>query len=188
MRAVAPLACLHAKKGAAVCFFSQLTNCSSCHLLAAGTVSGREPFTNYRFHNIGIPVNETVRSLNGSEPGFRDRGLVAHPAVDDSAALGKFKVPSLRNVAVTAPYMHNGVFRKLETAIHFYNQFVVDNASTRINPETNAPWGIPEVAATIDRELLSEGQPLDPQRIGALVAFLRTLHRSAVSSIYCRRK
>ena len=35
--------------------------------------------------------------------------------------VGKFKTPSLRNIAVTAPYMHNGMFQTLEEVIEFYN-------------------------------------------------------------------
>ena len=36
--------------------------------------------------------------------------------------VGKFKVPGLRNVAVTAPYMHNGAFKSLEDVMDFYNK------------------------------------------------------------------
>ena len=88
---------------------------------------------------------------------------------------GKFKVPSLRNVAVTAPYMHNGVFKKLETAVHYYNQFIVNNRSTRTNPETGRAWAAPEVNENLSRELLRQGQPMDQQRLDAIVAFLKTL-------------
>lgn len=154
-------------------FFSTLTNCSSCHVLATTTLNAREPFTSYRYFNIGIPANAALRARSGHAA--PDRGLRANPLVTDDRQAGKFRVPSLRNVAVTAPYMHNGVFRELATAISFYNQYLVDNATTAINPETGATWGLPETPATIDRELLRGGQPLDQQRIGALIAFLRTL-------------
>jgi cytochrome c peroxidase len=88
---------------------------------------------------------------------------------------GKFRVPSLRNVAVTAPYMHNGVFKKLETAILFYDKYLVSNRQSESNPETGEPWGDPEVADTIDLDLLQQGQPITEDRARALVAFLRTL-------------
>lgn len=62
---------------------------------------------------------------------FRNIGLFDGKAFNDSgrititgnaADLGRFKVSPLRNVAVTAPYMHNGMFRTLEEVIDFYNE------------------------------------------------------------------
>ena len=50
-----------------------------------------------------------------------------------------------------------------------------DSQQSQTNPETGAPWGEPEVPATIDFELLNEGQPIDQTRVQALVAFLETL-------------
>ncbi|MGR8919428.1 MAG: methylamine utilization protein MauG, partial [Gammaproteobacteria bacterium] len=80
-----------------------------------------------------------------------------------------------RNIAVTAPYMHNGVFERLETALFFYNQYLVRNAEVGINPETGAPWGPPENPQNIAHELLEGGHPMDAERIETLIAFLRTL-------------
>ncbi|ASZ09950.1 cytochrome-c peroxidase [Chitinophaga pendula] len=76
-------------------------NCSTCH-------SG-EDFTADRFKNIGL--------YNGKE--LRDAGR--YGVTKDSAHMGFFKVPGLRNVAVTAPYMHNGMFRTLREVIEYYN-------------------------------------------------------------------
>jgi cytochrome c peroxidase len=42
--------------------------------------------------------------------------------------VGRFKVPTLRNVAITSPYFHNGVTRTLKEAVHFYNARDVDPA------------------------------------------------------------
>ncbi len=156
-------------------FFSQLANCSSCHLLNTANVTGNEVFTNYRYHNIGVPENPKARALAAASVEFPDLGLFQHPDINDAAEKGKFKVPSLRNVAVTAPYMHNGVFKNLKTAVHFYNQFIVNNQSTRTNPETNKPWRPPEIKDNISHELLRQGQPMDEQRLDAIVAFLKTL-------------
>jgi len=157
-------------------FFSQLTNCSSCHVLDPhGSHSTREPFTNYGYHNIGVPPNEALLLRNHRGTGYRDLGLLRNPNIEDAAQAGKFRVPTLRNVAVTGPYMHNGVFTKLSTAIHFYSQYTVHNHGTLTNPETGASWPEPEVPATIDLDLLEQGQPLDADRIAVLEAFLRTL-------------
>ena len=68
--------------------------------------------------NIGVPVNESLRSFNGITA--LDEGLLKNPAVTEDSEKGKFKVPTLRNIAVTAPYMHNGIFNELETVIRFY--------------------------------------------------------------------
>lgn len=77
-------------------------NCSNCH-------SG-EDFTADRFKNIGLYNGTTLKDAG--------RFDITH----DSAQLGFFKVPSLRNVAVTAPYMHNGMFRTLREVIDYYNK------------------------------------------------------------------
>ena len=156
-------------------FFSQLANCSSCHLLNTANVTSNEVFTNYRYHNIGVPENTDARALAAKSVQFPDLGLFEHPDINDESKRGKFKVPSLRNVAVTAPYMHNGVFKNLKTAVHFYNQFIVNNQSTRTNPETKKQWRPPEVGENISRDLLRQGQPMDEQRVDAIVAFLKTL-------------
>ncbi len=158
-----------------VLFFSQIINCSSCHLLDTREFSPREVFSNHRYHNIGVPTNMQVREKNGIDVSHRDLGLLQNPAVDDPAMAGKFRVPSLRNVAVTGPYMHNGVFQDLRTAVLFYNRFTMGNPKSQTNPETGARWRAPEVAATVDLELLREGQPLAENHVVALVAFLRAL-------------
>jgi cytochrome c peroxidase len=158
-----------------VLFFSQIINCSSCHLLDTREFSPHEVFSNHRYHNIGVPTNKQVREKNGIAVSHRDLGLLQNPAVDDPAMAGKFRVPSLRNVAVTGPYMHNGVFQDLRTAILFYNRFTLSNSKSQINPETGVRWRAPEVAETVDLELLREGQPLAENHVVALVAFLRAL-------------
>lgn len=159
-----------------VLFFSQqFTNCNKCHQLQPSQVSQAETFSNYRFHNIGIPANAAARAVNGKEPGFIDRGLLDHPGVDDPAEEGKYKVPTLRNVAVTGPYMHNGVFKDLRTTVVFYNKYNTKKASGQINPETGKPWAPPEVDANLSLEELEHGPALDDKRIDAIVAFLKTL-------------
>lgn len=80
-------------------FFSSRTNCSSCH--------GGFNFTNYSFENNGL---DSIYADNGR---FR--------LTNDSADEALFKVPSLRNVGFTAPYMHDGRFSTLEAVIEHYN-------------------------------------------------------------------
>jgi cytochrome c peroxidase len=156
-------------------FFSDLINCNSCHLVNLSPLYRRETFTNYRYHNIGTPTNIPVRKKNGVDINYRDQGLLENPLVDDPSQAGKFKVPTLRNISVSAPYMHNGVFNELRTVMLFYSQYMVSNEENQMNPETGKPWGKPEVEENIDLKLLRQRQPLDSYHITALLAFLDTL-------------
>lgn len=76
-------------------------NCANCH-------SG-EDFTADRYKNIGLYDGRTL-----TDPG-------RFGIVRDSSYLGHFKVPGLRNVAITPPYMHNGMFKTLRDVIQYYN-------------------------------------------------------------------
>jgi len=157
-------------------FFSDLSNCSQCHLNETGRLSPRETFTSHRYYNIGVPANDAVRQARGLDDGYRDTGLGGRTDLTDAAdQTGRFRVPTLRNVAVTAPYMHNGVFGSLEAAVAFYGKYTLTNRPAQTNPETGAPWGLPEVAEHVETTILRSGQPLDAQRVGHLVAFLKTL-------------
>lgn len=69
---------------------------------------------------------------------FRNNGLSINPAVDDKGRynilenlddLYKFKVPSLRNVGITQPFMHDGRFTTLEAVLNFYDSGIVDNGN-----------------------------------------------------------
>lgn len=158
-------------------FFSPLTNCSNCHVLDKTATARREPFTSFQYFNIGLPPNAEVRAVNGHtaiDRGLRDNAEIHDDVLADELA-GKFRAPTLRNVAVTGPYMHNGIFRDLGTVLLFYNQYLAINEQNLTNPETGRGWGAPEVPETIDRDRLGTGLPLDDARIEALTAFLRAL-------------
>lgn len=86
-----------AQRRGLVLFRSAATRCFECH--AAPT------FATNTFRVVGVPDND---------PG---RGGVA-----EDAPVGAFKVPTLRNIALTAPYMHNGSFATLEEVVEFYAQ------------------------------------------------------------------
>lgn len=81
-------------------FFSEKTNCSQCH-------SGFN-FTNYSFEN------------NGLYEEYEDVGRFRFTGSDED--LAKFKIPSLRNVDLSAPYMHDGSIQTLEQVVEHYNQ------------------------------------------------------------------
>ncbi len=161
--------------GMTLFFSQQFTNCNICHQLKKIPASEKETFSNYEYHNIGVPVNTALRNVNGKGNDFIDHGLLENTVVTDQQHDGKFKVPTLRNSAVTAPYMHNGVFQELKTVILFYDKYNSKRKKRRINPETKKPWGKPEVTETIALKELETGPALDNKRINALVAFLKTL-------------
>ncbi|QUX96024.1 methylamine utilization protein MauG [Marinomonas sp. CT5] len=156
--------------GKTLFFSQQFTNCNSCHQLHKSPLHSQETFTNYEFRNIGVPANPDLMAQNGNK---KDLGLLDNPSIDDPKQAGKFKVPSLRNVAVTGPYMHNGVFKDLRTVVLFYDKY--NNPKRTINPETGKPWAKPEVAENIDLVELQKGPALPDQRVDAIVAFLKTL-------------
>lgn len=163
--------------GRTLFFSTQFASCSLCHDLKGndGTYE-TSTFTSHKYFNIGVPANPEVRRMNGSKPGYVDIGLAANPMVHgDPAERGKFKVPSLRNVAVTGPYMHNGVFKDLRTVVLFYNKYNSIKKSRQINPETGQLWAPPEIADNVAMKELTTGPGLDDKRIDALVAFLKTL-------------
>lgn len=163
------------KLGETLFFSQQFTNCNQCHQLKRLPGQALETFTNYQYHNIGVPVNAAVRKAAGKGDDFVDHGLLDNPLIDDVKQDGKFKVPTLRNVAVTGPFMHNGVFQDLKTVVLFYDKYNSRKKIRQINPETNAPWSEPEVAQNISLDKLTIGKALSDQRIDALVAFMQTL-------------
>lgn len=82
-------------------FLSPKTHCFDCHYTP--------DFTADEFKNIGL--------FNGQSLNDSGRYLITHKPQD----IGKFKVPGLRNVSVTAPYMHNGMFKTLKEVIEYYD-------------------------------------------------------------------
>lgn len=89
-----------AKRGQQI--FNVKGKCFDCHF--------GPDFTVDLFRNIGL--------YNGKE--LNDVGRFA--ITKDSADIGKFKTPGLRNIAVTSPYMHNGMFKTLTEVIDYYNE------------------------------------------------------------------
>ena len=146
-------------------FFSEFASCPICHQLH-GTGDPinrfRETFTGYEYHNVGTPAR-------AGQPA--DLGRALADAVDE--ARGLFKVPTLRNIAVTEPYMHNGVFRDLRTVVEFYDKFVNEQRTT--NPETGLAWAPAGVPDTVNESVLRVAQPMTDFEVEAMVCFLRTL-------------
>lgn len=152
--------------GKALFFSKEFTNCATCHQLKTNS-HPKETFASYEYHNIGVPSTRTIKSKGKPDKGLFDN---TKKTID----IGKFKTPTLRNVAVTEPYMHNGIFQDLSTVVKFYDKFLVGSIHT-LNPETNKPWKAAEFPATISLKELEEGRKMNGLRIEAMVCFLRTL-------------
>jgi cytochrome c peroxidase len=119
-------------------FVGDKAKCFDCHR--------QEDFTTDEFKNIGL--------YDGKE--LNDAGL--YSITKKETDKGKFKTPGLRNIAVTAPYMHNGMFKTLEGVVEYYN-----------NPKTLVPNSI-----NID-DALKKPLGLTEREKKDLVAFLKTL-------------
>ena len=164
--------------GRTLFFSNNNTNCASCHMLKTEDAL-QETFSNYQYHNIGVPQNKTLMEKNVVDPNtFVDHGLLQNPEIKKLPNAkqydGKIKVPTLRNIAITAPYMHNGVFQDLKTVVKFYDKYT--NKENTINPETGKVWDKPEVEiAQDDMKLLTVGKPLSDRKVEALVAFMKLL-------------
>lgn len=158
--------------GYALFFSNNNTNCASCHTLnSTSEASTHEMFSNYKFENIGTPRNLEALQARDGNTDTRDKGLGSF--LEDETHDGKIKVPSLRNVAVTAPYMNNGVFKELRTVLEFYDHLGVGSRPN--NPETNEPWSEADYNATINHTLLQQTKELTDAKIDSLEAFLKTL-------------
>jgi cytochrome c peroxidase len=165
-----------AKRGFAL--FDGKAACSTCHLIGKKSAI----FTDQKRHNTGIGYAESMlkapekqsvqvapgvfidvdrqnlKGLNTDKP--NDLGY--YEISQNPADRWAYKTPSLRNVALTAPYMHNGSLANLEDVVRFYNQggIASDNLSSLVKPLN-----------------LSDSEATD------LVAFLKALTGSNVDAL-----
>lgn len=119
-------------------FMSDRAKCFDCHF--------SPDFTGDEFKNIGLY----------DERKYTDKGR--YEVTKNPDDMGKFKVPGLRNVAVTAPYMHDGSFKTLEEVVEYYSDIY-----TVVNKPLN-------LDTTLIKPIL-----FTPQEKKDLVAFLRSL-------------
>ena len=159
--------------------FNGKGNCAACHTSEATRNKNGELmlplFTDFTYDNIGLPRN--VKIPNNPEPnlglGGRSDIAVKDPEGNE---IGKHKVMTLRNIALTPPYGHNGVLESLEQVVHFYNSrdilgTVRDNTDPRFG---KSGWPQPEVLQNMNNSELGN-LGLSPEEEKAIVAFLKTL-------------
>ncbi len=161
-------------------------NCAACHPSMAGPYADEPLFTDFSYDNLGVPSNlgmlgdspelmdyypfyyqPLAPNFNPDGLNFVDYGLggalIGGIEINPNE-MGKVKVPTLRNVAITSPYMHNGVFTTLKEVVHFYN--------TRDVP--GAEWPAPEVGENVNTDELGNLGLSDDDE-DAIVAFMETL-------------
>jgi cytochrome c peroxidase len=144
--------------------------CANCHTLddSDGAVPSDSLFTNFEYYNIGVPANPDNPSYPTVDKGLGNGDNAAVDAADISSGSvdGKFRVPTLRNVDLTGPYMHNGVHATLDDVINHYDLFGTDNI-------------IPEVSTNIAAEMgdtnLMNPIGLTVDEVADIKAFLLTL-------------
>jgi cytochrome c peroxidase len=144
-------------------------NCASCHPNRA-TADGTPPlFTTFAYENIGLPrfadnpFYMLAPELNPDGPSFIDHGLAN--TTGDPRHDGMFRVPTLRNVAKTSPYGHNGYVRRLDEMVEMLSGSCLRPDACELPP--------PEVIANAQR--VRTRRPLSHEEILDLTAFLRTL-------------
>jgi len=148
--------------------------CVSCHTMEQDYAT----FTDNRFHNIGVGINRIQDEVPKFAPAFLtakasgadvDKAVLTNPKASELGRfavtetldeIGSFKTSTLRNVAVTAPFMHDGSLKTLRDVVEHYNNGGITNKNDRVN------------------DFLSGGiRPLNltDDEISDLVAFLESL-------------
>jgi len=178
--------------------FSDKAKCARCHVN-----TGKAPlFTDFTYDNLGAPRNPENPFYN--EPAFNplgsgwiDRGLggVLQTRRDDEKYakknLGKFKVPTLRNVDkrpspdFVKAYSHNGFFKSLKGIVHFYNTRDILPACpggfTEAQALANNCWPPPELLLNLNTKEMGD-LGLTSEEEDAIVAFLKTLSDGYVTN------
>jgi len=121
--------------------------CVSCHTIE----QDRALFTDNRFHNIGVGVNRIQADIGTIVPRFLeadakseevDKAVLADPKVSELGRfavtnsldeIGGFKTSTLRNVAITAPFMHDGSLKTLRDVVDHYNNGGVTDPKDHVN-------------------------------------------------------
>jgi cytochrome c peroxidase len=158
-------------------------NCAACHPSAKAEDGSPPLFTDFSYDNLGVPKNPLNRfysmpaQFNPQGRNFVDKGLGAQ--VNLASEDGKFKVPTLRNIALTGPYMHNGYFQTLRGAVDFYNSRDVKPACKDTLVKESAAlkkgcWPKAEVGDNVNHDELGNLH-LSAREVDDIVTFLHTL-------------
>ena len=125
--------------------------CATCHFMPLTNGTVPPFFAEHEKEVIGVPANNKNLKLDDDEGFFQ--------ISKKDLQKGMFKTPTVRNVAVTAPYMHNGIYNTLEEVVNFYN----------LGGGAGLGFDLPHQTLPFDNLELSLNEE------NALVAFMKTL-------------
>lgn len=155
-------------------------NCASCHPSTRRPDGGFPLFTDFGHVALGVPRNPAIKA--NADPRFHDLGLCGPLRTDYTQRddyCGRFRAPSLRNVALRPAFFHNGAVTSLAQAVRFYAQR--DTAPERWYGAAGEFVDLPpRYRANLNVEPPFGGRPgsapaLTDAEIDDVVAFLRTL-------------
>jgi len=162
-------------------------NCAACHPSGRGSDGAAPMFTDFSYDNLGVPRNSAIPA--NDDPTYFDLGLCGPFRVGLATAndlCGAFKVPTLRNVALTAPYFHNGRFASLTDALGFYvrrdtnpEEWYPADSTGQIHKFDDLP---PQYVANVNvtevpyNRKVGDAPALNSEEIADVVTFLQTLN------------
>jgi cytochrome c peroxidase len=160
--------------------------CAGCHPSAKGSDGLPPLFTDFTYDNLGVPRNMDIPA--NADPAYYDLGLCGPDRTDlanRTDLCGAFKVPTLRNIALTAPYFHNGKFSNLKDMVRFYvrrdtnpEEFYPLAADGAVDKFNDLP---PQYRNNVNQSEVpynrkpGQAPALDDAEIDDLIAFLNTL-------------
>jgi cytochrome c peroxidase len=161
-------------------------NCAACHPSTKGADGSLPLFTDFTYDNLGVPRNPKLQQ--NADPKYFDLGLCARDNGDltkRTDLCGKFRVPSLRNVALRKVYFHNGRFTSLKDVVSFYvtrdtnaKLWYPLNADGTLNKFDDLPDTYKRNVNVTEgpyNRLPGQGPALNSAEIDDLLAFLGTL-------------
>ena len=125
--------------------------CGSCHFMPLFNGTAPPFFSDSEFEVIGVPASPDNRTLDP------DSGRYRFTKIPEQ--LHAFKTPTVRNIEITAPYMHNGVYSSLEEVVEFYHK------------GGGAGLGLPVPNQTLPFDSLQ----LNPQEKADIILFMKSL-------------
>lgn len=166
-------------------------NCAACHLMNSSSSRPEDSlFTDFTYYANGVPRNAAIP--RNADPTFFDLGLCGPDRTAPSLSItapagmtiesfcGKFRMPTLRNVAERPAYMHNGVFKTLREVVEFYSTRNSDPGrwygGAGVSNDLPARYlkNVESAKAPLNRAA-SAGPALTPNEIDDMVSFLQTL-------------
>lgn len=125
--------------------------CGSCHFLPLFNGTVPPAYTDSEYEVIGVPADSSNKELD------EDKGRYMVTSLNEQQHA--FKTPTVRNIALTAPYMHNGIYTKLEDVVEFYHK----------GGGAGLKFSVPNQTLPFDSLQLSPAEKTD------IVLFLKTL-------------